>query len=135
MRRADILTILDEHGILPTPQRLEVAEILLKKPQHMSVVQICERLRDSGGAVSKATVYNTLNLFAERGLVRELSVDPDRRVFDSTTHPHHHFHNSDTGELSDIDDQQLELSKMPELPAGTELNGVEILIRVRNRQD
>lgn len=135
MRRADILTRLTEHGILPTSQRLEVAEILLKKPQHMSVEQISARLQASGSKVSKATVYNTLNIFVERGLVRELSVDPDRRLFDSTTHAHHHFYNIDTGEVSDIDDAQLSLSKMPDLPQGTESDSVEILIRVKNQHD
>ena len=96
--------------------------------------QISDRLRASGSSVSKATVYNTLNIFVERGLVRELSVDPDRRLFDSTTHAHHHFYNIDTGEVSDIDDVQLNLSKMPDLPEGTESESVEILIRVRNQQ-
>lgn len=135
MRRADIVNRLSEHGILPTPQRLEVAEILLNRPQHVSVEQIVDRLQASGSSVSKATVYNTLNIFVERGLVRELAVDSDRRLFDSTTHAHHHFYNIDTGEVSDIDDEQLSLSKMPDLPQGTESDSVEILIKVRNQRD
>ena len=135
MRRADILTRLNEHGILPTPQRLDIADVLLNKPQHMSVEQISDCLRASGSTVSKATVYNTLNIFVDCGLVRELSVDPNRRLFDSTTHAHHHFYNIDTGEVSDIDDAQLHLSRMPDLPRGTEPDGVEILIRVRNQHD
>lgn len=135
MRRADILTKFDEHGILPTPQRLEVADVLLRKPQHLSVEQISNRLQASGNSVSKATVYNTLNLFAERGLVKEVSLDSGRRLFDSATHAHHHIYNSDTGELADIDDTELKLSKMPDLPEGTESDGVEILIRVKNRKD
>ena len=69
MARSDILEKLARYGITPTPQRLKVAEILLAKPQHLSAEQILDRLRESGGAVSKATVYNTLNLFGERGLV------------------------------------------------------------------
>ncbi len=132
MQRADILAKFEEHSILATPQRLEVASILLEKAQHMSADQIIHRLRKSGSSVSKATVYNTLNLFNERGLVKELFVDPDRRFYDSVTHAHHHFYNVDTGELTDIEDQELSISGLPDLPKGTEKDSVEILINVRN---
>jgi Fur family iron response transcriptional regulator len=98
MSRSDILALFEKFGIFSTPQRMEVAEILLEKPQHMSADQIIERLRAAGSSVSKATVYNTLNLFGERGIVREVMVDPVRKFYDSTTHPHHHFYNADTGE-------------------------------------
>ena len=99
MSQSGIRSVFDKFGILPTPQRLEIAGILLEKPQHLSADQIIERLRRDGSAVSKATVYNTLNLFSEHGLVKEVMVDPIRKFYDSTTHPHHHFYNVDTGEL------------------------------------
>ena len=134
MSRADILKKLEQHQITTTPQRLEVAEVLLERPQHLSADQILERLREAGSRVSKATVYNTLKLFSERGLVRELTVDPDRRYYDSTTHAHHHFFHVGTGELSDIPEDQVEILKLPALPAGTEQESVEVLIRVRDRQ-
>ena len=132
MTRSSILDLFEQHGILPTPQRLEVADILLDKPQHLSAEQIIDRLRDNGSGVSKATVYNTLNLFAERGVVKECMVDPVRKFYDSSTHPHHHFYNVDTGELSDIPDDLVRFSELPELPEGTERESVELLIRVRS---
>jgi Fur family iron response transcriptional regulator len=135
MSRPDILKKLSDHGVTPTPQRLEVADILLDRPQHLSADQILERLREAGSGVSKATVYNTLKLFGECGLVRELTVDPDRRYYDSTTHPHHHFFNVGTGELSDIPEDQVEILKLPVLPPGTEQESVEVLIRVRDKVD
>ncbi|HLU05546.1 MAG TPA: transcriptional repressor, partial [Woeseiaceae bacterium] len=69
MSRADILKKLEQHHVTATPQRVEVAEVLLERPQHLSADQILERLREGGSRVSKATVYNTLKLFSERGLV------------------------------------------------------------------
>jgi len=132
MSRMDILGLFDRHGILPTPQRIEVAEILLSRPQHMSADQIIDRLREVGSGVSKATVYNTLNLFGERGIVKEVMVDPVRKFYDSTTHPHHHFYNVDTGELADIADDEVTFSKLPGMPAGTRSESVEVLIRVRD---
>ena len=131
MSRSEIVSLFEQRGILPTPQRLEVADILLNKPQHMSADQIIDRLREAGSRVSKATVYNTLNLFAERGVVREVMVDPVRKFYDSTTHPHHHFYNIDTGELHDIPDEHVCFSELPELPEGTESDSVEVLIRIR----
>lgn len=131
MSRTDILSLFDQHGILPTPQRVEIAQILFRRPQHLSADQIIERLRTGGSRVSKATVYNTLNLFGERGIVKEVMVDPERKFYDSTTRPHHHFYNVDTGELRDIPDEQVAFSQLPELPAGTSEESIEVLIRVR----
>ncbi len=132
MSRTDILSLFDRYGILPTPQRIEVADILLCRPQHLSAEQIIDKLRDTGSSVSKATVYNTLKLFSERGLVKEVMVDPVRKFYDSTTHPHHHFYNVDSGELSDIPDHLVSFSALPDPPAGTEAESVELLIRVRD---
>ncbi|MDX2410625.1 MAG: transcriptional repressor, partial [Woeseiaceae bacterium] len=64
MNRADLLSLFDRFGILPTPQRLDIAAILLQRPQHMSAEHIIDKLKDSGSKVSKATVYNSLNLFS-----------------------------------------------------------------------
>lgn len=131
MSQTGIRSVFEKLEILPTPQRLEVATILLEKPQHLSADQIIEKLRVAGSAVSKATVYNTLNLFSERGLVKEVMVDPVRKFYDSTTRPHHHFYNVDTGELSDIPDTKVNFESLPELPAGTRQESVEVLIKVR----
>lgn len=132
MQRSEILEKFHVHSILPTPQRLEVAGILLEKPQHLSADQIIDRLRGAGSSVSKATVYNTLNLFSERGLVKELTVDPERTYYDSSTRPHHHFYNLDSGALTDIDAAGVEVLNLPELPEGTRAESVEILVSIRN---
>ena len=90
----NLSTILDkftEHGILPTSQRLEIAAILFAGEQHLTADQIVRRLRSQGSRAAKATVYNTLNLFVEKGLIRECYVDPKHVYFDPTTEPHHHF--------------------------------------------
>lgn len=133
MSRLEISERLTEHGVVPTPQRLEIAEILLDRPQHLSADQIIEALRLRGSRVSKATVYNTLHLFGEKGLIREVNADPTRTLFDSTTHPHHHFYNIDSGELTDIPEDQIRMLDLPEMPAGTERESVEVLIRVRDK--
>jgi len=133
MSPTDIQKILRDHDVLPTSQRLEVAEALLNRPQHLSADQIIDKLHRSGSSVSKATVYNTLKLFSETGLVKEINVDATRRFYDSTTHAHHHFYHVDTGELTDIPADKISILDLPKLPPGTEQDGVEGLIRVRNK--
>ncbi len=135
MARSDILVQFDRHNILPTPQRVKIAEILLAEPQHLSAEQIIGRLREAGSSVSKATVYNTLNLFGEKGLVRELCIDPRRRYYDSRTSLHHHFYNVDTGELTDINQERVSFSELPDLPEGTVGDSVEVMIKVRGAGD
>ena len=135
MSQSDILSLFDKHQIQATPQRIEVAKILLERPQHLSAEQILEKLGRAGTGVSKATVYNTLKLFGERGLVREVVVDPERKFYDSTTHTHHHFYNVDTGSLSDIACDDVRFHELPQLPEGTEQDSIEVLIKVRDRRD
>ncbi|MCU0875404.1 MAG: transcriptional repressor [Pirellulaceae bacterium] len=125
--------ILEQRGIRPTSQRLKVAEILLTSPRHLTAEQILATLRQSSGHVSKATVYNTLNLFVEQGLAREIHADPERCVYDSTMAPHHHFQNVDTGEMIDIRPEDLSFGRLPPLPPGTEIESVDVVIRVRRK--
>ena len=134
MSRSDILSLLKSYGVMPTPQRMEVAEVLLERAQHLSADQIMDKLRDAGSLVSKATVYNTLKLFSEKSLVKEVNVDPSRKFYDSTTHAHHHFYHVDSGKLSDIPADQVSIMSLTDLPEGTEQESVEVLIRVRDKR-
>ena len=135
MTRSGLLSLFTKHGILPTLQRIEIASILLERPQHLSAEHIIDKLRAADSGVSKATVYNTLNLFSERGLVKEVMVDPVRKFYDSTTHPHHHFYNVDSGNLSDIPDKEVRFQDLPDLPDGTERESIEVLIKVRDQAE
>ena len=131
----DVSQILETHGIRPTQQRIRVAQVLLATPVHMTADQLLVALKQSTSRVSKATVYNTLKLFVDHGLARQIHLDPDRCVYDSTMAPHHHFQNVETGEMLDIQPQDLEFAKLPPLPPGTEIDSVEVVIRVRRRED
>lgn len=124
---------LTEHGIQPTVQRMQIAELLFARDQHLTAEQIIQALADGGTQVSKATVYNTLNLFAEKGLLKPMQVNPERGLFDSNLTPHHHFHVEDTGELIDVPPGSVEFSRLPALPPGTESVSVEVVIRVRRQ--
>ena len=126
--------LLKRHGITPTQQRLVIGSVLFARPQHLSAEQLLTAVNRGRPIVSKATVYNTLGIFAERGLVREVIVDPAKVFYDSNTSAHHHFYDTRTGILSDIDDKQIAIERIPELPDGTEIEGVDVIVRLRGKR-
>lgn len=142
---AEIRALLKRHEIKPTSQRVDIARLLLQRQTHLSAEDIYNlvnpdkpgarpvRQRPARQRVSKATVYNTLGLFAEKGLVREVIADPHKIFYDPNTTPHHHFYDVTTGALTDIDAGAVEVSGLPPLPEGTSLEGVEVVVRLRQR--
>ncbi len=130
--RSSVVKLLDKYGVQPTQQRIDIAEILFSCPQHLSADQVLSEVNQGKPSVSKATVYNTLGLFAEKGLVRQVIVDPSRVFYDSNNSVHHHIYNTDTGTLTDIITEQVKISGLPELPEGIVSDGIDIIIRVRN---
>jgi len=126
-------SVLGQFNITATSQRVQIANVLLSEPMHLSADQLLEKLRHIGERVSKATVYNTLKLFVERGLIRQINLDPERTVYDSRRATHHHFHEVDTGTLWDINPDDVAFSRLPELPDGMEIAGVEVIIRVAKK--
>ncbi len=132
LTKDEVIVRLKACGITPTQQRVEIAQLLFDRPQHLSADQVLGVVNARDTVVSKATVYNTLGLFARKMLVREIVVDPAKIFYDSNTHPHHHFYNVDTGRLMDIDAGEVSLNGMPNLPADTEADGVDIIVRIHD---
>ncbi|MDQ3565344.1 MAG: transcriptional repressor [Pseudomonadota bacterium] len=125
--------LLQRQAIKPTAQRVEIALLLLQEHQHLSAEQVLDRLRRRGKAVSKATVYNTLRLFAARGIVQQVIVDPERVFYDSNTSAHFHFYNVDQGALIDVDPDAVHIPKLPALPYGTVQEAVDVIVRIRDK--
>ncbi len=134
LTKEEVVDLLRARGITPTQQRVDIARILFARPQHLSADQVLAAVNAERAHVSKATVYNTLGLFARKRLVREVIVDPSRVFYDSNTRPHHHFYNVDRHTLTDVDEQMVSIETLPTPPADTELDGVDVIIRVRDRQ-
>jgi Fur family iron response transcriptional regulator len=122
---------LRRHRITPTHQRIEIALALFERGAHLSADQILAAVNARHAETSKATVYNTLKLFLERGLIRELIVDPERVFYDPNTEPHHHFYDVVTGELTDIPAAGVTIAGLPPLPSGTVAEGIDVIVRTR----
>ncbi len=131
--REQIIHELAARGLKPTEQRIRVASVLMSAPKHLTAEQILAAVQQTGERVSKATVYNTLKVLAEHRLVRQIHLDPERSVYDSTRAPHHHFHDLETGELRDIHPDDIQFSRFPSLPEGMEAEGIEVVIRLRKK--
>jgi len=124
---------LSEAGLRPTRQRLSLAALLVGdgKHRHVTAESLYDASRDTGEKVSLATVYNTLRVFSEAGLLREITVNGAKSYFDTNVTNHPHFFWEDTEELMDAPAEDLEIASLPEAPAGAEVSKVDVVIRLR----
>ena len=98
----DVAVLLRERGIPPTAQRLAVAEYVLATEEHPSADEVLARVRERLPMLSRATVYNTLHLLVDKGLLQELTLAAGRSVYDCNIAPHHHFIDDQTGIVHDV---------------------------------
>jgi Fur family iron response transcriptional regulator len=129
----ELVALLRARGINPTAQRLEIARVLFARCQHLSAEEVFRLVNTPArrARVSKATVYNSLGLFAAKGLIREVIADPDRVFYDPNTSPHHHFYDEVSGRLMDIDAHGVEIRGLPPIPEGSAMAGVDVIVRLR----
>ncbi len=133
--RSNVVEMLQHYRISPTRQRVEIAEFLFQAPQHLSADKILDGVKAAGNRVSRATVYNTMGLFAQKGVVREVLVDRERVFYDTNTSNHHHLYNVDTGELSDIYDIDIGIGMVSDtaIPDGMSVINTDVVVKVSSR--
>ena len=105
----DAISILRQCKIQPTPQRIAVVECVLKSKTHPSADDVLSYARKKCPTVSRATVYNTLNLLVEKELLTMQTIKEGAVIFDPNIEKHHHFIDNDTGDIYDIPWDQLEV--------------------------
>ncbi len=127
--KREVAEILKSQGVNPTTQRIEIAHLLLAKPQHMAADEILHELNREYEQVSQATVYNTLRLFVEKEVIRELVISPDRIYYDSNISAHHHFIDTDTGKIYDLRAEDVQLPTVDHLDA--EIDEISVLMKGR----
>ncbi|MEM8844981.1 MAG: Fur family transcriptional regulator [Pseudomonadota bacterium] len=130
-KRSDIISRLRSSNITPTHQRVLIGEALFEKAQHVSAEQVLAMVNKDNEEVSKATVYNTLGLFAQKGLINEVIIEPSKVFYDTNLVKHYHLYHTDSGKLEDIGSDQIKINQLPDIPQGTALEDVDIIIRLR----
>ena len=124
---------LERGGLRPTRQRMILAGLLVGdgENRHVTAESLHGAVGQSEEKVSLATVYNTLRAFCDAGLMQEVVVDGSKSYFDTRMDDHPHFYWEDTHELTDAPADQLEISRVPDAPAGTVVARVDVVIRLR----
>ena len=126
----DVIARLEAHGIQPSAQRVAIARYVLATDEHPSADQVWDRVRRDVPVVSRATVYNSLNLFVNKGLLRELVLAEGKVVFDPNVERHHHFIDDRTGRIHDVPWDALSVSDTNALP-GFEVREYQVVLRGR----
>lgn len=129
-----ISRLLQEQGIKPSAQRVAIARFVLDTDRHPTAEQVLAEVRRDFPMVSRATVYNSIRLFVEKGLLRVHQLEGGVSVYDANTGLHHHFIDEDTGEIVDVPWDALDVRRVEEL-AGLSVDSWMVVMRGRRRQD
>ena len=135
MKKIDILKKLRSSGLRPTKQRVEIAKFLFERDKtfHFTVESINKLLaKKLTSKIALATIYNTVHAFKLAGHLSEVEVRGNKTYFDTNVSNHHHFYDSDTSELIDIDANDIIIQKIPKAPNGKKIKNVEVFINLKN---
>lgn len=102
-------------GIQPSAQRVALAEYVLRTDEHPSADLVWKRVRQRFPWISRATVYNTLALFVEKGLLQRLTIAEDSVVFDPITSAHHHLIDEESGAIVDVPWERVQVCNIESL--------------------
>ena len=122
-----------EVGVHPTAQRIAICRYVLCQAEHPTAEQVKDWADKNFPKLSLATVYNTLHILVQAGLLRELRFPHSEKViYDNNVSPHHHFLDEESGELFDLPPDEVAVS--PKLKSLFEVKQVDVLLRGSLRQ-
>ena len=119
----------------PTKQRLMISQILFdqKETFHFTIESLNKMIKKNFNEnISLATLYNTVHAFKKKGYIKKISVNEKKYYFDTNTSPHHHFYDEETKELIDINSSEISINRLPILPSGKSIKGIEVVVRLAN---
>ena len=135
MKKIDILKKLRSSRLRPTKQRVEIAKFLFEREKtfHFTVESLNKLLtKKSISKIALATIYNTVHAFKAAGHLSEVEVRGNKSYFDTNVSNHHHFYDSETAELIDINANDIVIQKIPKAPNGKKIKNVEVFINLKN---
>jgi len=122
-----------ELNVTPTKQRVDLAKLIFSKKQHFTAADLISVADKKNLNISMATIYNTLSLLESKGMLKTINIENDLKFYDTNLDNHHHLYNTTMSTLTDIDHDQVVFSDFPELPKNLQIEGTEVLIKVRNK--
>ena len=135
-KKKDFAEKLRSSGLRPTKQRLKLAEFLFNREKtfHFSVEKLDKAInkKNSEDKIALATIYNTVHAFKKAGHLKEILIKEGKNYFDTNTSSHHHFYDEVSNELTDIENNKIELKKFPIAPKGKSIKDVNVIISIDN---
>jgi Fe2+ or Zn2+ uptake regulation protein len=127
------IELLEGCALTPTPQRIAVVKSVMDAHKHLSADEVFKRAKRICHSVSRATVYNTLNLLVEKRVLKTQILLEETIVFDANTRPHHHFIDEETGEITDIPWEDLSIQGQENLKS-MEIRDFQVVIRGKRKK-
>jgi len=93
---------LDMHHIQWTQERLQVVDYLMNHHIHPTADEVFQGLKDGGSDISRATVFNTLNVLVDKQAIRTLQIEDGVTRFDIDLYPHAHFRCEKCGKIVNV---------------------------------
>ena len=122
-------------GLRPTKQRLALCKVLFERKEtfHFTIDNLKKKIeKNTKSKISLATVYNTVHAFKNKGYLKEISLQGNKTFFDTNSKSHHHFYDQDTGDLIDIKNEDINVSRLPSAPKGKKIKDIEVTVSVAN---
>tara|TARA_B100001109_G_C18505694_1_gene309018 strand:- start:78 stop:473 length:396 start_codon:yes stop_codon:yes gene_type:complete len=122
-----------EMNVTPTKQRLDLAHLIFAKKQHFTAAELISMADKNKLNISMATVYNTLSLLEDKGMLKTINIDNELKFYDTNLEDHHHLYNTTMSTLTDIAHDKVVFAELPELPKSLEIESTELLIKAHNK--
>ena len=120
-------------NVTPTKQRLDLAHLIFEKKQHFTAAELIGKAEINNLNISMATVYNTLSLLEDKGMLKTINIDNELKFYDTNLEDHHHLYNTTMSTLTDIAHDKVVFAELPELPKNLEIESAELLIKAHNK--
>ena len=120
-------------NVTPTKQRLDLAQLIFSKKQHFTAADLISMADTNKLNISMATIYNTLSLLEDKGMLKTINIDNELKFYDTNLENHHHLYNTTMSTLTDIAHDRVTFAELPELPKTLEIESTELLIKVKNK--
>ena len=120
-------------NVTHTKQRVDLAQLIFAKKQHFTAADLISLADKNRLNISMATVYNTLSLLEDKGMLKTINIDNELKFYDTNLENHHHLYNTTMSTLTDIAHDRVTFAELPELPNTLEIESTELLIKVKNK--
>ena len=135
-QNTEIVNKLRLSKLRPTKQRIKIAEFLFNREKtfHFTVEKLNKIMnKKDAEKISLATIYNTIDAFKKAGHLKEILTNNNTSYFDTNISSHHHFYDDQTNELTDINFNDIEVTKVPQAPKGKKIKDVEVIISLQKQ--